>query len=62
MEELWKWTSDNYPFEMNELEPQVRDKAIEIANQLKENRTVSELSIVPEAIKRAQEWFLEMEG
>lgn len=62
MEEPWKWTSDNYPFEMNELEPKVRDKAIEIANQLKENHTVSELSIVPEAIKQAQEWFLELEG
>ena len=57
-----KWTNEDYPFEMNDLEPHVREKAIEIANQLKEERTVSELSIVPEAIKRAQEWFLELEG
>jgi uncharacterized protein YdaT len=57
-----KWTNENYPFEMNDLEPHVREKAIEISNQLKQDNTVSELSIVPEAIKRAQEWFLDMEG
>jgi uncharacterized protein YdaT len=57
-----KWTLENYPFEMNDLEPHVREKAIEIANQLSAERTVSELSVVPEAIKRAQEWFLELEG
>jgi uncharacterized protein YdaT len=56
------WTNEHYPFEMNELEPHVREKAIEIANQLKEDKSVSELSIVPEAIKRAQEWFLDLEG
>ncbi|WP_460692222.1 hypothetical protein [Mucilaginibacter puniceus] len=47
---------------MNDLEPHVREKAIEIANQLRDERVVSELNIVSEAIKRAQEWFLEMEG
>ena len=56
------WTNEHYPFEMNDLEPRVREKAIEIAGQLKEDRSVSELNIVPEAIKRAKEWFLEMEG
>jgi uncharacterized protein YdaT len=56
------WNEMNTPFEINELEPHVREKAIEIANQLKKDRTVSELSIVPEAIKRARQWFLDMEG
>ena len=36
--------------------------AIEIANQLKQQGTVRELSIVEEAIKQAMEWFQEMEG
>lgn len=56
------WTNEDYPFEMNDLEPHVREKALEFANQLRAERTVSELNIVPEAIKRAQEWFLDMEG
>lgn len=57
-----KWTSKNFPFEMEDLEPRVREKAIEIANQLKEEGQVRELSIVDEAIRQAIEWFQELEG
>lgn len=57
-----KWTSKNYPLEMEELEPRVKEKAIEIANRLKQEGEVKELSIVDQAIKQAKEWFLEMEG
>ncbi|MES2446362.1 MAG: hypothetical protein V4546_04230 [Bacteroidota bacterium] len=57
-----KWTSKNFPLEMEGLEPKVREKAIEIANQLKQEGRVKELSIVDEAIKQAIEWFQEMEG
>jgi uncharacterized protein YdaT len=57
-----KWTLENFPLEMSKLEPHVREKAIEIANQLKKEGLVRELSIVEEAIKQAQEWFLNMEG
>lgn len=57
-----KWTLENFPLEMSELEPHVREKAIELANELKNEGSVKELSIVDEAIKRAQEWFLNMEG
>ena len=56
------WTLDNFPLEMKDLKPIIREKAIEIANQLKKEGQVKELSIVEEAIKRAQEWFLNMEG
>ena len=57
-----EWSSDNYPIEMSDLEPRVREKAIEIANQLRKERIVRELSIVDEAIRQAQEWFLNEEG
>ncbi|SDM84398.1 hypothetical protein [Pedobacter antarcticus] len=57
-----KWTLENFPLEMGELEPHVKEKAIEIANELKKEGQIKELSIVDEAIKRAQEWFLNMEG
>lgn len=57
-----KWTLENHPLEMNDLDPKVREKAIEIANQLKKEGKIKELSIVDEAIKRAQDWFLNMEG
>lgn len=57
-----EWTENNYPIEMNELEPRVRNKAIEIANKLKNERSVRELSVVDEAIRLAQEWFINEEG
>jgi|GEM_PF-369348 predicted metal-dependent HD superfamily phosphohydrolase len=57
-----KWTLENFPLEMSDLAPNVREKAIEIANKLKQERHIKELSIVEEAIKRAEEWFLNMEG
>ncbi|WP_461789449.1 DUF2188 domain-containing protein [Pedobacter sp.] len=57
-----KWTLENYPLEMEELEPRTREKAIEIANRLKSEGNIKELSIVEEAIRQAKEWSLEMEG
>jgi uncharacterized protein YdaT len=56
------WTFENFPLEMQDLKPVVREKAIEIANKLKEDKTINELAIVEEAIKRAQEWFIDQEG
>ncbi|WP_316747080.1 hypothetical protein [Pedobacter gandavensis] len=56
------WTLENFPLEMQDLKPIIREKAIEIANQLKKERTVNELAIVEEAIKQAEEWFLNLEG
>lgn len=56
------WTLENFPLEMQELKPLVREKAIEIANRLKQERSVNELGIIEEAIKEAEEWFLNMEG
>jgi len=47
---------------MQDLKPIIREKAIEIANKLKQERTVNELAIVEEAIKQAEEWFLNLEG
>ncbi|MHB1179599.1 MAG: hypothetical protein ACYCZO_14875 [Daejeonella sp.] len=57
-----EWTLENFPAGMNDLEPKVREKAMEIANQLKEEGRINESSIVDEAIQQAQEWFLNMEG
>jgi uncharacterized protein YdaT len=56
------WTFENYPLEMRDLKPIIREKAIEIANKLKQEKTINELAIVEEAIKQAQEWFINQEG
>ena len=56
------WTPENFPLEMKDLDPRVREKAIEIANELRITREVSELNIVEVAINRAQQWFISLEG
>lgn len=57
-----KWTLENYPLEMEGLDPVLKEKAIEIANQLKKERKVSELAVVDEAIRLAREWFVIKKG
>ena len=58
-----KWTFDNFPIEMKDLDKNVREKAIEILNNPKEQlENVDESELTKLAIKEAQEWFLDMEG
>ena len=58
-----KWTFDNFPAEMADLDKNVREKAIEILNNPKEQlENVDESELTNLAIKEAQEWFLDMEG
>ncbi|MGY3054906.1 uncharacterized protein YdaT [Pedobacter sp. UYEF25] len=58
-----EWTFDNFPAEMAALDPQVREKAIEILNNPKEQfENVDKSDLTKLAIKEAQEWFLNMEG
>lgn len=54
------WTFEGFDADLDHLAPQVKAKAIEIANVLvKENGYSKEMAIV-EAIKRAEEWFKDL--
>ncbi len=57
-----KWTMDDFPITLDNLKPKAREKAVEIANQLMESGEYSQDEAIQEAIKRAEEWFLESEG
>jgi len=57
-----EWTLENFPVGMNDLDPKVREKAIEIANKLNKEGRIKESAVVDEAIQQAQEWFLNLEG
>jgi uncharacterized protein YdaT len=50
------WTKKNYPNSMKNLDPHVRDKAIEIANALMEEESMEEGKAIPIAISKAKEW------
>ncbi|MCH2450821.1 MAG: hypothetical protein MK198_11855 [Gracilimonas sp.] len=57
-----KWTFESFGADLKDLNPQVRKKALEIANRLMEGDDYSEGEAIKQAIKEAQEWFLDMQG
>lgn len=53
------WTKKNYPNSMKNLPGAVRDKAVEIANALLEERQMDEGIAIATAISRAKDWAAE---
>jgi len=49
------WTKDNYPLAMNNLDKNVRLKAIEIANKLVKEENMPDGMAIPIAIEKAKE-------
>jgi len=47
---------------LQQLNPQVREKAIAIAKRLIKQENYKEKDAVEEAISRAEEWFYDLEG
>ncbi|HET6527986.1 MAG TPA: hypothetical protein VFG39_04475 [Balneolaceae bacterium] len=59
---VMKWTFENFKTDLDDLDPRVREKALEIANNLMEKDDYSEERAIEEAIKEAEEWFLDRQG
>jgi uncharacterized protein YdaT len=53
------WTKKDYPDSMKNLPEKVRNKAIEIANALLEERDMEEGIVIATAISRAKDWAVE---
>lgn len=56
------WTFENFKPHLENLTPQTREKALEIAEQLMQKGGISEERAITEAIVRAEEWFYNSEG
>lgn len=56
------WTFDNFKPKLDNLTPQVREKALEIAEQLMKKGGISEEKAIQLAVVRAEEWFYDSEG
>jgi uncharacterized protein YdaT len=56
------WTFENFKPALNNLTPQVREKAVEIAHKLMEQGGISEDRAIQQAIVEAEEWFYNSEG
>ena len=57
-----EWTFENLDTHLQDLTPEVRQKAREIAEELVKKKHYSEEKAIKEAIKRAQEWLYDSEG
>ncbi|WP_169303379.1 hypothetical protein [Pedobacter cryophilus] len=53
---------NDFGLELNDLNSMVKERAIEIANQLLEEEGWLKEEALKEGIKQAQEWFLDLEG
>jgi uncharacterized protein YdaT len=50
------WTKNKFPASMKNLPDEVRDKAVDIANALLEEKDMSEGIVIATAISRAKDW------
>lgn len=57
-----EWTFEDTGDNLKDLNPQVRQKAMEIAKRLMEEKEYTEGEAIKEAIKQAEEWFLDKQA
>ena len=56
------WTIDEFSAELSELEPEVQEKALEIARRLHQQQGMTREEAIREGIRQAGQWFYDMEG
>ena len=56
------WIFENFKAELNDLSPEVREKALKIAKKLMKKEGISDDEAMRKAIVEAQEWLYDSEG
>lgn len=56
------WTFEDFSVELEDLADEVRQKALEIANQLRQEKNYSKERAIRKAIEQAEEWYYNLEG
>ena len=59
---VMNWTFENFKPKLENLTPEVREKALDSAREMMEKGGISEEKAIKEAIIRAEEWFYDCEG
>ncbi|MCX2838433.1 hypothetical protein HC174_12190 [Salinimicrobium sp. CDJ15-81-2] len=57
-----EWLFEDFKTDLESLNPPVREKALEIANELVKEEKYTKKEAITEAIKQAEEWFYDLEG
>lgn len=53
---------EDFKTDLDALDPSIKEKALEIAEQLVLKKNYTEKKAIAEAIKQAEEWFYDLEG
>ena len=56
------WMFEDFKTDLDSLDSRVKEKALEIARKLVNERNYSEKKAIAEAIVMAEEWFYDLEG
>lgn len=57
-----EWLFEDFKTDLDPLNPIIREKALEMANELMKQGEYLEKEAIDEAIKKAEEWFYDLEG
>ncbi len=57
-----EWTFDDFKTDLDALSPEIREKALKIAQQLVKEKNYTGKAAIAEAIIKAEEWFYDLEG
>jgi len=57
-----EWTFEEFKTSLDELHPEIKEKAIEIANKLMIEKSYTRENNIKEGVVKAEEWFYDLEG
>ena len=57
-----EWTFEEFKTSLDELHPEIKEKAIEIAKKLGIEKSYSRENAIKEGVVKAEEWFYDLEG
>ena len=57
-----EWTFEEFKTSLDELHPEIKEKAIEIAKKLVIEKSDSRENAIKEGVVKAEEWFYDLEG
>ena len=57
-----EWTFEQFKTSLDELHPEIKEKAIEIAKKLVIEKSYTRENAIKEGIVKAEEWFYDLEG
>jgi|TARA_B100000953_G_C18017824_1_gene419796 uncharacterized protein YdaT len=57
-----EWTFEEFKTSLDELHPEIKERAIEIAKKLVIEKSYTRENAMKEGIVKAEEWFYDLEG